>query len=228
MWATANNFVFDAKQMIESWGFRVVGNFVWVKPQLGRGNYWRQSHEIILTAVRGEDDRFDDRSLRSWIAAPRGRHSEKPGAIHELIERASPGPRLEIYARQITRGWFAWGHEIAEPLSEQAASLQTGTNDQFFTKRPLARRLYEITRAKIQDQQIAFDSWLEPAAGDGAFFDLLPPDNRLGIDLDPGEVEGVVEHDFLSYSGLDTRVYGTIGNPLFGKNANMAIKIFNR
>jgi N6-adenosine-specific RNA methylase IME4 len=53
MWATANNFIFDAKAVIESWGFRVVGNFVWVKPQLGRGNYWRQSHEIMLTAVRG-------------------------------------------------------------------------------------------------------------------------------------------------------------------------------
>ena len=123
MWATPNKFLFDAKDIIESWGFRVVGNFVWVKPQLGRGNYWRQSHEILLTAVRSEDDRFDDLGLRSWIEAPRGRHSEKPEAIHGLLERASPGPRLEIYARQIRRGWFAWGHEIAKPLNEQAVSL---------------------------------------------------------------------------------------------------------
>jgi N6-adenosine-specific RNA methylase IME4 len=229
MWATANNFVFDAKDIIESWGFRVVGNFVWVKPQLGRGNYWRQSHEILLTAVRGADDRFDDLGLRSWIAAPRGRHSEKPDAIHELIERASPGPRLEIYARQIRRGWFGWGHEIAEPLTEQATSFdEPVTNDRFFTKRPLAQRLYEITRAKIAEQQIEFDCWLEPAAGDGAFFDLLPPENRLGIDLDPGNVEGVVKLDFLSYSEFRFRVYGTIGNPPFGKNANIAIKFFNR
>jgi N6-adenosine-specific RNA methylase IME4 len=127
MWATANNFVFDAKEIIESWGFRVVGNFVWAKPQLGRGNYWRQSHEILLTAVRGDDDRFDDRSLRSWIAAPRGRHSEKPDAIREFLERASPGPRLELYARQIKRGWFGWGHEVAKPLTEQAARLDQPT-----------------------------------------------------------------------------------------------------
>jgi hypothetical protein len=79
----------------------------------------------------------------------------------------------------------------------------------------------------IAEQQIAFDCWLEPAAGDGAFFDLLPADNRLGIDLDPRDVEGVIEHDFFSYNGLDARVYGTIGNPPFGKNANMAIKFFN-
>jgi N6-adenosine-specific RNA methylase IME4 len=229
MWATANNFVFDAKEIIESWGFRVVGNFVWVKPQLGHGNYWRQSHEILLTAVRGEDDRFDDRSLRSWMSAPRGRHSEKPDAIYELLQRASPGPRLEIYARQIRRGWFGWGHEIAEPLMEQAADLdELSAIDRFFTKRPLARRLYEITKSKIAEQQIDFDCWLEPAAGDGAFFGLLPAENRLGIDIDPRNVEGVIKHDFLSYSDFGFRVYGTIGNPPFGKNANMAVKFFNR
>jgi hypothetical protein len=38
IWTTANNFLFDARDVIESWGFRVVGNFVWAKPQLGRGN----------------------------------------------------------------------------------------------------------------------------------------------------------------------------------------------
>jgi N6-adenosine-specific RNA methylase IME4 len=229
MWATANNFLFDAKDVIESWGFRVVGNFVWAKTQLGRGHYWRQSHEILLTAVRSEGDRFDDMSLRSWIAAPRGRHSEKPDAIREMIERASPGPRLEIFARTQVPNWYSWGHEIAEPLTEQAARLdEPASTDRYFTKRPLARRLYEITQAMIAEQQIEFDCWLEPAAGGGAFFDLLPADNRLGIDIDPREVEGVIEHDFFSYDGLGARVYGTIGNPPFGKNANMAIKFFNR
>jgi N6-adenosine-specific RNA methylase IME4 len=229
VWATANNFVYDAKEVIEGWGFRVVGNFVWAKPQLGRGNYWRQSHEILLTAVRGEDDRFDDLGLRSWIAAPRGRHSEKPDVIRELLERASPGPRLEIFARKLNRGWYSWGHEIAEPLIEQAIRLdEPVTTDRFFTKRPLARRLYDTTKAMIAEHQIEFDCWLEPAAGDGAFFDLLPPEIRLGIDLDPSDVEGVIKHDFFSYGAFGSRVYGTIGNPPFGKNANLAIKFFNR
>jgi hypothetical protein len=100
-------------------------------------------------------------------------------------------------------------------------------NDRYFTKRPLARRLYEITKAIIAEQQIDFDCWLEPAAGDGSFFNLLPRENRLGIDVDPTDVEGVIEHDFFSYSDFGSRVYGTIGNPAFGKNANMAIKFFN-
>lgn len=116
MWATANGFLFDAKQIVESWGFRIVGNFVWCKPEIGRGHYWRQSHEILLTAVQSDADGFDDLGLRSWIEAPRGNHSEKPGLIRELLERASPGPRLELFARKGAPGWFSWGHEIADPL----------------------------------------------------------------------------------------------------------------
>jgi N6-adenosine-specific RNA methylase IME4 len=76
----------------------------------------------MLTAVRGDDDRFDDRTLRSWIAAPRGRHSEKPDAVREMIERASPGPRLELFARKLVSGWFGWGHEIALSLIDQGAA----------------------------------------------------------------------------------------------------------
>lgn len=100
-----------------------MSEFVWCKTQLGKGHYWRMSHEILLTAVRSEDDRFDDQSLRSSIEAPRGRHSEKPDVVRELIERASPGPRLELFGRSLHPNWHVWGHEIAEPLTEQAASF---------------------------------------------------------------------------------------------------------
>src|SRR5205823_14372931 len=92
------------------------------KLALGGRNYWRQSHEVLLTAVRANrDDRFDDHGLRSWIEAPRGRHSEKPEVVRGLIERASPGPRLELFARKLLPGWFVWGHEISIPLSEQGS-----------------------------------------------------------------------------------------------------------
>jgi N6-adenosine-specific RNA methylase IME4 len=120
MWATANSLLFEAKEIIESWGFRVVGNFVWVKTEIGRGHYWRQAHDILLTAVRSDADRFDDLGLRSWLEAPRGKHSEKPDIIREILERASPGPRLELFARKRAAGWYSWGHEISDRLLNQA------------------------------------------------------------------------------------------------------------
>jgi N6-adenosine-specific RNA methylase IME4 len=122
LWTLPNPYHFAAYEIIRHWGFRVVSEFVWCKTQLGKGHYWRMSHEILLTAVRSEDDRFDDLSLRSWIVGPRGRHSEKPAAIREFLERASPGPRLELYARTLVPGWFTWGHEIAASLTDQTAA----------------------------------------------------------------------------------------------------------
>jgi N6-adenosine-specific RNA methylase IME4 len=122
LWTVPNSYHRIAHDIAEHWGFRVVSEFVWCKTQLGRGHYWRMSHEIMLTAVRGENDRFDDLGLRSWIEAPRGPHSEKPDVVREMIERASPGPRIEIFARKFVPGWYAWGHEIAEPLVDQTAA----------------------------------------------------------------------------------------------------------
>ena len=122
LWTLPNPYHFAPYEIIRHWGFRVVSEFVWCKTQLGKGHYWRMSHEILLTAVRSEDDRFDDQSLRSWIEAPRGRHSEKPDVVREMIERASPGPRLELFARKVTPGWYTWGHEIAKCLTDQTAA----------------------------------------------------------------------------------------------------------
>src|SRR5205823_1115030 len=117
-----------AYDIIEAWGFRAVSEFVWVKNELGRGQYWRLSHEILITATAGAKDRFDDHSLRSWLEAPRGRHSEKPEIVRQMIERGSPPPRLEIFARTITPGWFAWGHEIPDALMDQATTISVGND----------------------------------------------------------------------------------------------------
>jgi N6-adenosine-specific RNA methylase IME4 len=108
LWTLPNSYHRTAYEIVEHWGFRVVSEFVWCKTQTGRGHYWRMSHEILLTAVQSENDRFDDRTLRSWIEAPRGRHSE------ELW--------LELFARKLVPGWYAWGHEIAALLSDQTAA----------------------------------------------------------------------------------------------------------
>jgi len=47
LWTT-NAFLFDAKQIIEAWGFEYKSCFVWVKPQIGIGSYWRVSHDFFL------------------------------------------------------------------------------------------------------------------------------------------------------------------------------------
>lgn len=111
LWTT-NAFLFECPKIFEAWGFEFRSSFVWCKTQMGIGNYWRNSHEILLTAIRGDAKRFNDKSLKSWIESDRGRHSAKPEIVREMIEKASPGPYLEMFARSPVNGWDVWGNEV--------------------------------------------------------------------------------------------------------------------
>ena len=111
LWTT-NGFLFECPKLFDAWGFEFKSSFVWVKTQLGIGNYWRNSHELLLTAVRGTATRFADKRLKSWLECSRGRHSSKPDQVREFIERASPAPRLELFGRRRVDGWTVWGDEV--------------------------------------------------------------------------------------------------------------------
>jgi N6-adenosine-specific RNA methylase IME4 len=51
---------------------------------------------------------------RDVIDAPRGRHSEKPDFVFDMIERQFPHlPKIELNRRGAPRpGWAAWGNEV--------------------------------------------------------------------------------------------------------------------
>lgn len=115
LWTT-NAFIFDCPRIFEAWGFEYRSALVWVKPQLGIGNYWRNSHEYLLTAIRGNAKRFNDRSLKSWIECDRGAHSAKPEMVRHMIERASTGPYLELFGRLPAPNWTVWGNQVSSDL----------------------------------------------------------------------------------------------------------------
>ena len=117
LWTT-NAFLFDAKAIMEAWGFEYKSCLVWVKPQMGLGNYWRVSHEFMLFGLRGKCA-FGDHGQMSWQMYDRTKHSEKPHKIRQLIELVSPSPRLELFGRFESQGWTVWGNEIQrQELSE--------------------------------------------------------------------------------------------------------------
>jgi N6-adenosine-specific RNA methylase IME4 len=109
----------DALKVIEAWGFQFRGSFVWVKPQMGVGHYWRTSHEILCLAVR-RNLPFRDHSQRSWIELDRKGHSAKPEEIRELVQKVSPPPYLELYGRSVppNRGWTVYGNQIVQPKEQ--------------------------------------------------------------------------------------------------------------
>ena len=77
----------------------------------------------MLLGVRGSCP-FLDRGQISWLHEPRGQHSAKPERIREIVEKVSPGPRLELFARRITQGWVCWGNEIERSLFDQQEAVK--------------------------------------------------------------------------------------------------------
>ena len=60
----------------------------------------------VPPAPKVERSRVDS----SWGNWPRGRHSEKPPAFLDIVERVSPGPYVELFARAPRLGWDSWGY----------------------------------------------------------------------------------------------------------------------
>jgi len=109
LWVT-NNFLRDGLELCEAWGFAYKTMLTWVKPQMGMGNYFRSVTEHVLFGVRGSLPTLrNDRT--NVISADRKRHSAKPEAFYDLVAEMSPGPYLEMFARQRRMGWHTWGNE---------------------------------------------------------------------------------------------------------------------
>jgi N6-adenosine-specific RNA methylase IME4 len=54
---------------------------------------------------------FSDTAEGTWYVASRSEHSAKPDLFADLIERMSPGPYVELFARRDRLGWDTWGNE---------------------------------------------------------------------------------------------------------------------
>jgi N6-adenosine-specific RNA methylase IME4 len=68
----------------------------------------------VLFGVRGRLRTLPPGRRQVNLLATRKReHSRKPDELYPLIERCSPGPYLELFARYPQPGWSAWGHEAA-------------------------------------------------------------------------------------------------------------------
>lgn len=97
--------------VMEAWGFTPRSILTWVKPHFTLGNYLRNATEHVLLGTRGKAPVLF-KSQPSWMFAPLQDHSHKPEEQYAIIERVSPGPYLELFARRHQPGWDAWGNEI--------------------------------------------------------------------------------------------------------------------
>jgi len=111
LWTT-NRYVEAAYQVARDWGFKPSVLLVWAKTPrgVGLGDAFKLTTEFVLFARRGSLANSDV-TATTWFDWPRGRHSAKPDAFFGMVERMSPGPYLEMFARAARPGWTVWGNE---------------------------------------------------------------------------------------------------------------------
>jgi len=108
-------------ELVTGWGFEPKALLTWHKlGGLGLGWYFRGDTEHIIYAIRGNVRIPPELRASNHFAARRGQHSAKPDRFYEIVERVSPGPYLEMFARRRRYGWDVWGDEAPGQAASQA------------------------------------------------------------------------------------------------------------
>ena len=115
LWTT-NALLPTAYEVAEAWGFTVRSPLTWVKFRLGLGGRYqlRNATEQLLFCTRGRAP-LGSRSQPTWFNAPVQEHSRKPAEQFAIVERVSPGPYLELFARrrpESNQPWAVWGDQV--------------------------------------------------------------------------------------------------------------------
>jgi N6-adenosine-specific RNA methylase IME4 len=99
-------------QVCDAWGFNYKQNMVWIKNKAPfMGWFVKGYHEHLLIATRGEG-MHPAIKPQSYFNASVAKHSEKPKAVYDMIEKMYPKHKyLEMFARNPHKNWTAWGKE---------------------------------------------------------------------------------------------------------------------
>ena len=110
----------EGLQTIKEWGFTYkTCGFSWVKKNKikdsffwGLGRWTRSNNEICLLATKGQPKRVS-KSVHQIVSDKIREHSRKPDCVRDkIVELCGDLPRIELFARQKTKGWDVWGNEI--------------------------------------------------------------------------------------------------------------------
>lgn len=120
-----NALLAEGLEVMRRWGFTYKSNLIWYKTRKdggpdgrGVGFYFRNVTEVVLFGVRGSlRTRDAGRRQVNLFSEQKREHSRKPEALYDIIEQCSPGPYLELFARNPRHGWRQWGNEVVEQES---------------------------------------------------------------------------------------------------------------
>ncbi len=151
-----NALILEGLEVLRRWGFTYKTNLVWYKIRKdggpdgrGVGFYYRNVTELVLMGVRGSMRTLTPgRRMVNLFASRKREHSRKPDEIYDIIEKCSPGPYLELFARHPRPGWYQWGDECQQhggpKLISDSKSDRSDTSDQVILPGLCAASTYRV------------------------------------------------------------------------------------
>lgn len=123
-----------------AWGAEPITLLTWKKPGLGVGRFRCNTEHILVARVGGrignpfgQGGRHAQATNGTLFEWPRGQHSAKPHEFFTLVERLSPAPRLEMYARAPRPGWAVFGNQSdGVGVGRKAPAIQDDGNCSMF------------------------------------------------------------------------------------------------
>lgn len=110
LWTT-HKFIWDAKELLDAWGFEYRSMLVWDKEKIGMGDLIRMQCEFCIVGIKGKPVFKDNHSIRDIIKEPRREHSRKPEAFYQLVNDLCTGRKLDYFSRSKRDGWCSYGND---------------------------------------------------------------------------------------------------------------------
>lgn len=115
LWCT-NASLRKAFDILDAWGLRFHLALVMTKPSgMAPALGYVFGTEFCLLAFAGRPMQpFTSIGALNHFSRPavRGQHSVKPDSFYEMVERMSPAPYADLFARRKREGWDVWGNEV--------------------------------------------------------------------------------------------------------------------
>jgi N6-adenosine-specific RNA methylase IME4 len=137
LWTT-NSFMVEAHEVARAWGFEPKTILTWGKirkadreffePSCKTGYWYRSATEHCLFAVQGKQRLIVPEALPTLFLEERLPHSVKPESFRAMVEKASPGPYLELFARRAAPGWDVWGNQAPGSIRLEPQDLNNGVS----------------------------------------------------------------------------------------------------